>query len=52
MTTNKLKNNNLYFYLYMAAPLVLPNAYYFTMNDKAAFAAFAVVALICIGLDL
>ncbi|EKL0722450.1 hypothetical protein FP371_17510 [Citrobacter freundii] len=52
MAFNKLKNNNIYFYFYMAAPSVLPLAYFFTMNDKAAFAVFCVVALICVFLDL
>jgi hypothetical protein len=51
MTTNQLKQKNLYFYLYMAIPLVLPLAYFFTMNDKAAFAVFYVVAIICVIFD-
>lgn len=52
MDFKQLKNNNIYFYLYMAAPSVLPLAYFFTMNDKAAFVVFCVVALICVFLDL
>ncbi|MDV0579407.1 hypothetical protein RZO86_11570 [Citrobacter braakii] len=51
MTTNSMKNKDLYFYLYMVLPLLLPVAYFFTMNDKAAFAVFYVVAIVCVVFD-
>lgn len=43
LTTNQMKNNNLYFYLYMAIPVLLPAIYFFTMNDVA--------AIICVIFD-
>lgn len=52
MSFKQLKNNTIYFFLYMAAPSVLPLAYFFTLNNKVAFVVFCVVALICIFLDL
>lgn len=46
-----MKYKDLYFYLYMAIPLVFPVAYFFTMNDKVACVSFFVVALICMIFD-
>ena len=51
MATNQLKNKNVYFYLYIAAPLVLPLANYFTMNEREVYVAFYVTALICAVFD-
>lgn len=51
LTTNQLKNNNLYFYLYMAAPVVFPIAYYFTMHKKVAYVALYAVLLVCVVFD-
>ncbi|NTX83142.1 hypothetical protein G7003_05560 [Citrobacter youngae] len=51
LTTNQMKNNNLYFYLYMAIPLLLPVIYFFTMNDMAALIVFYVTAIICVIFD-
>ncbi|WP_313326844.1 hypothetical protein [Enterobacter oligotrophicus] len=51
LSTNNLKNKDLCFYLYMTAPLILPVAYYFTMNDKVSLAVFYVVALVLVYLD-
>jgi VIT1/CCC1 family predicted Fe2+/Mn2+ transporter len=47
LTTNQLKDNNLYFYLYMAAPVVFPITFYFTMHEKVAYAALYAVLLFC-----
>lgn len=51
MTTNQLKQKNLYFYIYMAAPVVFPIAYYFTMHEKAAYAALYAALFICVFFD-
>lgn len=51
LTTNQLKNNHLYFYIYMVAPLMFPVAYYFTMNEKVSSAVFYAIALICAVFD-
>ncbi|SPW26805.1 Uncharacterised protein [Edwardsiella tarda] len=51
MTTNQLKDNNLYFYLYMAAPVVFPITFYFTMHEKVAYAALYAVLLFCAVFD-
>lgn len=51
MATNQLKNNNLYFYIYMALPLLFPATYFFTMNDKAALAVFYATAIVCMIFD-
>ncbi len=51
LTTNQMKNNNLYFYLYMAIPVLFPAIYFFTMNDVAALIVFYVAAIICVIFD-
>ncbi|HAV1787548.1 TPA: hypothetical protein JG904_001546 [Enterobacter hormaechei subsp. xiangfangensis] len=51
LTTNQLKQKNLYFYFYMAAPAVFPITFYFTMHEKAAYAALYAVLLICVVFD-
>lgn len=51
MTTNSMKHKDLYFYLYMAIPLLFPVAYFFTMNNKVACVVFYVVALVCMVFD-
>ncbi|KYC09776.1 hypothetical protein AGQ53_15695 [Salmonella enterica subsp. enterica] len=51
LTTNQLKKKNLYFYLYMAIPLLFPATYFLTMNDKAALAVFYVTAIACMIFD-
>lgn len=51
LTTNQLKDNNLYFYLYMAAPVVFPITFYFTMHEKVAYAALYAVLLFCAVFD-
>jgi len=51
LTTNQLKPNNLYFYFYMVAPVVFPAAFYFTMHEKAAYAALYAVLLFCAVFD-
>lgn len=51
MTTNQLKQKNLYFYVYMAAPMVFPVAYYFTMHEKVAYVALYAVLFICVVFD-
>lgn len=51
LITNSMKNKDLYFYLYMAIPLLFPVAYFFTMNDKAALAVFYVAAIASVIFD-
>lgn len=51
LTTNQLKQKNLYFYVYMAAPMVFPVAYYFTMHEKVAYVALYAVLFICVVFD-
>lgn len=51
LTNNLIKNNNLHFYLFMAAPVVFPIAYYFTISEKAASVLFYAMALICVVFD-
>ncbi|EGQ0035131.1 hypothetical protein I1D30_004532 [Escherichia albertii] len=51
MTHNNLKINNIYFFLYMATPLLPLVTYFFTMNDTATIAVFYVAAIACIIFD-
>ncbi|HFX7244956.1 TPA: hypothetical protein ACIGUS_004801 [Escherichia coli] len=51
MTHNNLKINNIYFFLYMATPLLLLVAYFFAMNDITTIAVFYVAAIACIIFD-
>lgn len=51
LTTNTLENNNMYFNIYMAIPLVFPIAYFFTMDDIIATVVFYIAAIACMIFD-
>ncbi len=51
MTHNNLKINNIYFFLYIATPLLPLVTYFFTMNDTATIAVFYVAAIACVIFD-
>lgn len=47
MDNNQLKNNNLYFNLYMVIPLLFPITYFCTKNDMVATVVFYIAAIAC-----
>lgn len=51
MTNNQLKKKNLYFYLYMAIPLLFPMTYFCTKNDMVATVVFYIAAIACMIFD-
>ena len=51
MTTNTLENNNMYFNIYMAIPLVFPITYFFTRDDIISTVVFYIAAIACVIFD-
>ncbi|CAE1149603.1 hypothetical protein [Serratia sp. Tan611] len=51
MTTQPAKIKNIYFYLFLILPLIVPIAYYFTSNDKIAYAIFYIASITCVFFD-
>lgn len=46
-----MKNRDMYFYLYMATPILLTGVYYCTLNEIVSGAVFFIAVFTCIFLD-